>query len=252
MRDSYLLHGRRVLITGGGTGLGFSIARSFIEQGAKAVISGRRKDVLEKACRELGENSSYFQNDLSRLDDIPAFVENIESNAGPVDILVNNAGIHLKKDLLEVSDLEYEAIILINQQAVFALTREVAKHMKRRQSGVIIMISSMSSQYGIPKVIAYTASKAAIEGMTRAMAVELSPFGIRVNCIAPGFIKTEMLAKALDGDTNRKARILERTPLHRLGEPSDIANAAVFLASAAASYINGIILPIDGGNSIGF
>jgi NAD(P)-dependent dehydrogenase (short-subunit alcohol dehydrogenase family) len=252
MTESYMLKDRRVLITGGGTGLGLSIARSFIEQGAKAVISGRRKDVLEKACRELGENCTYFQNDLSRLEEIPAFVESIETDAGPLDILVNNAGIHLKKDMLEVSDHEYESIILINQQAVFALTREVAKYMKKRQTGTIIMISSMSSQYGIPKVIAYTASKAAVEGMTRAMAVELSLFGIRVNCIAPGFIKTEMLAKALDGDTARKARVLDRTPLHRLGEPEDIANAAVFLASAAASYINGVILPVDGGNSIGF
>lgn len=252
MTTSYLLNDRRVLITGGGTGLGFSIARSFIEQGATAIISGRKKAVLEKACQALGENCIYFQNDLSKLQDIPAFVENIESNAGPVDILVNNAGIHLKKDLLEVSDREYESIILINQQAVFALSREVAKHMKSRQSGVIIMISSMSSQYGIPKVIAYTASKAAVEGMTRAMAVELSPFGIRVNCIAPGFIRTEMLAKALDGDAARKARILERTPLHRMGESADIANAVVFLSSAAASYINGVILPVDGGNSIGF
>jgi gluconate 5-dehydrogenase len=252
MGDIYSLSGKRVLITGGATGLGFAMAQAFIRQGALVVISGRRKNLLEKACLELGENCSYFQNDLAKLKEIPAFVEKIETKAGPLDILINNAGIHLKKDLLEVNDSEFENIILINQQAVFALTREVAKYMKKRQNGSIIMISSMSSQYGIPKVIAYTASKSAIEGMTRAMAVELSPFGIKVNCIAPGFIKTGMSAKALDGDPERKKRILERTPLHRLGDPSDIANAAVFLASEAASFINGIILPVDGGNSIGF
>ncbi len=252
MGDFFSLNRKRVLITGGATGLGFAMAQAFIRQGAKIVISGRRMDLLEKACAELGENCSYFQNDLSKLDEIPAFVAKIETIAGPLDILVNNAGIHLKKELLEVSDREYESIILINQCAVFSLSREVAKYMKKRQNGSIIMISSMSSQYGIPKVIAYTASKSAVEGMTRAMAVELSPFGIRVNCIAPGFITTEMSAKALDGDPDRKTRILERTPLHRLGDPADIANAAVFLASGAASFINGVILPVDGGNSIGF
>ena len=252
MGDIFSLNGKRVLITGGATGLGFAMAQAFIRQGASVVISGRRKDLLEKACLDLGENCSYFQNDLAKLHDIPAFVEKIEAGEGPIDILVNNAGIHLKKELLEVSDLEYESIILINQRAVFALTREVAKYMKNRQKGSIIMISSMSSQYGIPKVIAYTASKSAVEGMTRAMAVELSPFGIRVNCIAPGFIQTEMSAKALDGDLDRKTRILERTPLHHLGDPADIAYAVVFLASGAASFINGVILPVDGGNSIGF
>jgi len=252
MKETYFLNNKRVLITGGGSGLGFSIARAFVEQGAKAIISGRRKDLLEKACSELGGNCSFFQNDLSKLDKIPAFIENIESGEGPIDILVNNAGVHMKKDMLDVSDSEYESIIRINQQAVFTLSREVAKFMKQRQMGSIIMISSMASQYGLPKVIAYTASKSAVEGMTRAMAVELSEFGIRVNCIAPGFISTEMSAKALDGDPERKARVLERTPLHRLGEPADIANAAVFLASEAASFINGVVLPVDGGNSIGF
>jgi len=252
MRDRYFLNNKRVLITGGGSGLGFSIARAFIEHGAKVVISGRRKDLLEKACKDLGENCRYLQNDLSKLEDIPAFIETIESSEGPIDILVNNAGIHMKKDILEVSDSEFESIILINQQAVFAVSREVARFMKLRQKGSIIMVSSMASQYGLPKVIAYTASKSAVEGMTRAMAVELSIYGIRVNCIAPGFISTEMSAKALDGDPERKARVLERTPLHRLGEPVDIANAAVFLASEAASFINGVVLPVDGGNSIGF
>jgi gluconate 5-dehydrogenase len=135
---------------------------------------------------------------------------------------------------------------------VFALTREVAKSMVVRGAGSIIMISSMASQYGIPEVVAYTASKAAIEGMTRALAVEWSPSGVRVNCIAPGFIVTPMSSKALDGDPVRKARILSRTPMGKLGEPSDVANAALFLASSQAKYITGVVLPVDGGNAIGF
>ncbi len=114
------------------------------------------------------------------------------------------------------------------------------------------MISSMASQYGIPKVIAYTAAKSAVEGMTRALAVELSPDGIRINCVAPGFIKTDMSSKALDNDLERKRKVLSRTPIGHLGDPEDVANAVLFLVSDAAKYITGVVLPVDGGNSIGF
>jgi gluconate 5-dehydrogenase len=171
---------------------------------------------------------------------------------GEIDVLVNNAGINFKKDALHVSNQEYQEVIQTNQTAVFALTREVAKSMARRGGGNIIMISSMASQYGIPKVISYTASKSAVEGMTRALAVEWAVHGIRVNCIAPGFIATAMSSKALDNDPERKARVLARTPMGKLGEPADVANAALFLASAQAKYITGIVLQVDGGNSIGF
>ena len=119
-------------------------------------------------------------------------------------------------------------------------------------SGVILNISSMASQYGIPNVIAYTAAKSAIEGMTRAMAVELSPIGIRVNCIAPGFIYTDMSSKALNDDPVRKAKVIGRTPLGKLGQPKDVAQAAYFLCSDESEFITGAILPVDGGNSIGF
>jgi NAD(P)-dependent dehydrogenase (short-subunit alcohol dehydrogenase family) len=124
--------------------------------------------------------------------------------------------------------------------------------MIKKGKGNIINISSMASQYGLPKVIAYTASKSAIEGMTRAMAVELSPKGILVNCIAPGFIATDMSGKALNGDVERMRKVLSRTPLGKLGNPADVAEAAYFLASEKSGYLTGIILPVDGGNSIGF
>jgi NAD(P)-dependent dehydrogenase (short-subunit alcohol dehydrogenase family) len=119
-------------------------------------------------------------------------------------------------------------------------------------SGSIINISSMAAQYGLPKVIAYSASKTAIDGMTRAMAVELSPKGIRINAIAPGFIETDMTAKALNSDPERKQKVFGRTPMGYMGKPDDIGEAALFLASDAAKYITGVILPVDGGNSIGF
>ena len=191
--------------------------------------------------------------DLSDLSSIPQLVNNIIEKHGRIDILVNNAGINMKKEFTEVTDEEFQKILLTNVTAVFSLSREVVKCMLEKQiKGSIVNISSMASQYGIPKVIAYTASKSAIEGMTRAMAVDLSPKGIRVNCIAPGFIATDMSAKALNNDPERKNKVLSRTPMGQLGEPADIGDAAVFLASDAAKYITGVILPVDGGNSIGF
>ena len=159
----------------------------------------------------------------------------------------------MKKEFTDVTDEDFGRIIQTNVTAVFALSREVVKCMlENGTKGSIINISSMASQYGIPKVIAYTASKSAIEGMTRAMATELSPKGIRINCIAPGFIATDMSAKALNNDPERKAKAMGRTPMGELGQPSDIGDAAVFLASDASKYITGVILPVDGGNSIGF
>ena len=158
----------------------------------------------------------------------------------------------MKKEFTEVTDEEFQKIMQTNVAAVFSLSREVVKCMLERGGGAIINISSMASQYGIPKVIAYTASKAAIEGMTRAMAVELSPKGIRVNCVAPGFIATDMSAKALNNDPERKQKALSRTPMGELGHPSDVGDAVLFLASDAARYITGVVLPVDGGNSIGF
>jgi NAD(P)-dependent dehydrogenase (short-subunit alcohol dehydrogenase family) len=124
--------------------------------------------------------------------------------------------------------------------------------MLKQKSGCIIHISSMAAQYGIPYVIAYTAAKTGIEGMTRAMAVELSPNGIRVNCVAPGFIETKMSAKALNDDPQRKQKVLSRTPMGKLGLPEDVAEAILYLSSDAAKYLTGVILPVDGGNSIGF
>jgi NAD(P)-dependent dehydrogenase (short-subunit alcohol dehydrogenase family) len=179
-------------------------------------------------------------------------VNEIENRYGTIDILVNNAGINLKKEFTEVTDEEFQQILLTNVSAVFSLSREVVKKMLLVGHGCIINISSMASQYGLPKVIAYTASKAAIEGMTKAMAVELSPMGIRVNCIAPGFIATDMSSKALNGDTERMQKVLSRTPMGKLGQPSEVADAALFLASDTAKYITGAVLPVDGGNSIGF
>ena len=246
------MQSKTAIVTGGGSGLGLAIAQLFIKKGLRVVIVGRTAQRLHEACEVLGENATHEGCDLSDLNKIPGLINTIEANHGQIDILVNNAGMHLKKPLIEVSDEEYQQVILTNQKSVFSISREVAKHMIDQQSGVILNISSMASQYGIPNVIAYTAAKSAIEGMTRAMAVELSPIGIRVNCIAPGFIYTDMSSKALNNDPERKAKVLGRTPLGTLGKPNDVANAAYFLCSDEAAFITGAVLPVDGGNSIGF
>lgn len=246
------LHDKNVLVTGGANGIGFAIAAAFAANHANVIIVGRNSEKLKLAQKQLGEKVGGLAFDLNKIDHLPELVGKIKQTGGEIDVLVNNAGINFKKEALHVSNQEYQEVIQTNQTAVFALTREIAKSMARRGGGNIIMISSMAAQYGIPKVISYTASKAAVEGMTRAMAVEWAAYGIRVNCIAPGFITTAMSSRALDHDPERKARVLARTPMGKLGEPADVANAVLFLASAQAKYITGIVLPVDGGNSIGF
>ncbi len=240
------------IVTGGGSGIGLAIAERFIQTNIKTIIIGRSATKLAEAKKLLGDGCITISYDLNNLSGIPALVETIIKEHGTIDILINNAGINSKKDLIDVSDEDFQQIISTNINAMFTLSREVIKTMLPNKKGSIVNISSMASQYGIPKVIAYTASKSAIEGMTRAMAVELSPNGIRVNCIAPGFIATEMSAKALNNDAERKAKVMGRTPMGFMGEPSDIGEAALFLASDAAKYITGVVLPVDGGNSIGF
>lgn len=242
---------KTAIVTGGNSGLGYATAKKLCDNDITTYIIGRSKDKTEEACKEIGENAIPVIYDLNNIAGIPAMIENLAKN-NPIDILVNNAGINLKKDFLEVTDEDFLSIIHTNVLSVFAISKAVVKNMKENNGGSIVNISSMASQYGIPKVIAYSASKGAIESMTRAMAVELAPFGVRVNCIAPGFIKTKMSAKALDNDPERKNKVLSRTPMGILGEPSDIADAVYYFASNEAKFTTGTILPVDGGNSIGF
>ncbi|MEO6733402.1 MAG: SDR family oxidoreductase [Ferruginibacter sp.] len=240
------------IVTGGGSGLGYAIAEKFTQSGIQTIISGRDEKKLNAAKEQLGENCFAMRCDLNNLASIPAFIENVMQQFGQIDILVNNAGINMKKNFTEVTDEEFQSVLTTNVCSVFAISRETVKCMLEKRSGNIINISSMAAQYGLPKVIAYSASKTAIDGMTRAMAVELSPKGIRVNAIAPGFIYSAMTDQALNSDPERKAKVFGRTPMGHMGQPVDIGEAAYFLASDAAKYITGVILPVDGGNSIGF
>ena len=241
------------IVTGGGSGIGFAIAEKFVRNNIRTIIIGRNQKKLDDAKEKLGDLCEPISYDINDLQGMPGLVTGILQRFGRIDILVNNAGINLKKEFTEVTDDDFQKIQLTNVTAVFTLSREVVRSMvERKLAGCIINISSMAAQYGLPKVIGYSASKTAIEGMTRAMAVELAPKGIRINCIAPGFIVTDMSGTALNNDPDRKQRAMARTPMGKFGEPSDIGEAAFFLASDGAKYITGVVLPVDGGNSIGF
>lgn len=253
MKNSpFNLQDKTALITGGGSGLGFGIAKAFTEAGCRVIITGRRENVLKDACNELGGLAAYIVNDITELDSIPGLVDEAEKQYGPVDILINNAGINMKKYALDVTDEEFANILDTNLNGLFALAREMGKKMVNRNQGSIINITSMAAIYGIPGVTAYTASKTGVLGLTRALAVDLSPHGVRVNAIAPGFIETPMSKKAFESDPARKEKVISRTPMKKLGSPDDVAFASIYLASDASKFITGINLPVDGGNSIGF
>jgi gluconate 5-dehydrogenase len=248
----FRLDGELALITGGGTGLGLGVARCMAMAGARVVIVGRREAVLQGAARELGPQASYAVHDVTDLERASELARRVEQEVGPVSILVNNAGIHLKKPALETTEAEFLQVFNTHVTGAFALTRAVAPGMIERRHGSILFMASMASLFGIPQVVAYTAAKSAYLGLVNALTSELSPSGVRVNAIAPGWIESEMSRKALEKDPERKNRILARTPMSRLGQPGDIGHAAVYLSSPAASFVTGVVLPVDGGANVGF
>jgi NAD(P)-dependent dehydrogenase (short-subunit alcohol dehydrogenase family) len=254
MLKSFDLTGETALITGGGTGLGFGMARCFVEAGAKVALVGRRETELKKATAELGKAATYVAADITELDRAAELVRRASEAAGgsPISILVNNAGIHVKKPAAQTTPAEFNSVLQTHVLAAHALTAAVLPGMIQRKHGSILFTASMTSLFGIPLVIAYSAAKSAYLGMVRSLAVETGPHGVRVNAIAPGWIESDMLRKALAGDEQRTNKILSRTPMNRFGDPQDIGWAAVYLCSPAARFVTGVVLPVDGGVSIGF
>ena len=246
------LTGQTALITGGGTGLGLGMAQCLAAAGARVVLVGRREAELTAACAAIGSVAQALPGDITRLESIPALVEQAERQAGPISILINNAGVHLKKPALETSDAEFAMVLQTHVNGAFALTREVGKRMVARRVGSVIFTASMASLMGIPLVVAYSAAKCAYRGIVSTLATEWGPHGVRVNAIAPGWITSAMMEKALNNDPARKAKILGRTPLNRFGEASDIGWTAVYLASPAAKFVTGVMLPVDGGAAESF
>lgn len=249
---SFRLDGQIAMVTGGGTGLGLAIAKALANAGAKTALVGRRPKTLADACDQIGPSASSWQADVTDLATLPDLVSRIETQLGPLDILVNNAGVHLKKPALETSDDEFFNVIQTHLLASFTLTREVVKRMLPLGRGSVLFIGSMASLFGIPEVAAYTAAKAAVVGLTKALAVEWSSQGVRVNAIAPGWIDSGMARIALAKDPARQDKIVSRTPMQRLGDDIDIGAAAVYLCSPAAQFVTGTTHVVDGGVSIGF
>jgi gluconate 5-dehydrogenase len=251
-RSAFSLVDQVAMVTGGGTGLGLAMARCFVSAGARVVLVGRRAEVLERAAAELGDAATVIPADVNDLDPLPALVARAEREAGPIDILVNNAGFHRRKPALETADDELAAMLRTHVNASFALSREAAKGMLTRGRGNVVFIGSMASVMGIPDVSTYTVAKTAVVGMTRSLAVEWSGRGVRVNAILPGWIDAGVAVKTLDQDPARKAKILSRTPMGRLGDAEDVGWAAVYFCSPAAKFVTGTTLCVDGGASIGF
>lgn len=252
-RTPFSLAGECALITGGGSGIGLAIARCMVEAGARVVLAGRREALLAGAVEALGRAARYVVHDVTELERAPFLVEQAEAAAGrPLSIMVNNAGIHLKKPAAETTDAEFQSILTTHLCAAHALNRAVLPGMLDRKHGSILLIGSMASLFGIPLVMAYSTAKTGMLGMVRSLSSEVSGKGVRVNAIAPGWIETPMMRRALDGDPERQGKILSRTPAKSFGQPNDIGWAAVYLSSPAAAFVTGVCLPVDGGASIGF
>lgn len=252
MNDPFSLAGETALITGGGSGLGLGIARSFVQAGARVVLVGRREEVLQKAASELGSAADWIAHDILQLGEAKSLVKVAIDRVGPISILVNNAGIHIKKPAVDLTPEEFSSVLQTHLVAAFSLTRELLPEMIERRHGSVLFSASMASLIGLPLVSAYSAAKAGHLGLVRSLATEVSQYGVRVNAIAPGWIESDMMRSALNGDPTRSAKVLGRTPMNRFGEPEDIGWAATYLCSPAAKFVTGVVLPVDGGASIGF
>lgn len=242
-----MLEGKIAIITGGTRGIGFETARTFAKNGAKVIIFGSREATVDKAVNELNtsglEVAGYWPN-LNDYDDVQKTIDQIVTDYGRIDILVNNAGISANQPIESTTPEDFNKIIDLNIRAMFYVTKAVVPTMKKQGGGVILNTSSMVSIYGQPSGVGYPTSKFAVNGMTKSLARELAPSGIRVNAVAPGVTNTDMIASLPEAQL---APIVKTIPLGRIGEPSDIANAFLFLASDLASYVTGEILQVDGG-----
>ncbi|MCI8466886.1 MAG: 3-oxoacyl-ACP reductase FabG [Bacilli bacterium] len=241
-----MLEERVAVITGGTRGIGLETVRLFCENKAKVVFFGSKEESVSKALKELKnlgiEAKGYYPN-LMDFESVKKTIDDIISEFGKIDILVNNAGISAHKKIEETTTSEFSQIMDLNVKAIFNLCKAVVPYMKEQKSGVILNTSSMVSIYGQPSGVGYPTSKFAVNGLTKSLARELAPFGIRVNAVAPGITKTDMVS-SLNEEMIKP--LIQSIPLGRIGEPRDIANAFLFLASDMASYITGEILSVDG------
>ncbi len=248
----FSLAGQTALITGGGTGIGLATAQCLAACGARVIVAGRREAELAKAVAAIGPAASAQVLDVADLKSIPGIAAELRAQHGPISILINNAGINLKKPFAETNDADLLSILQTNVVGANALTHALLPQLRESGRGSVVFTSSMAAIFGLPKVTAYSIAKSALTGAVRSLAVELGAENIRVNAVAPGWIETEMTRKAFANEPARKEKIINRTPLGRMGEPTDIGWAVAYLCSPAAKFVTGTILVVDGGASIGF
>ncbi len=248
MLDSFNLSGKVALVTGANTGLGQGIAIALAQAGAQICLVGRTEpSETHAAIDRMGVKSHVILRDLSSSDGLESVVSDTHDTLGGLDILVNNAGIIQRNDALDFTVEQWDSVMNINLRSLFFFSQAAAKYfVVNNQRGKIINIASMLSFQGGVRVPSYTASKNGVLGLTKALANEWADKGINVNAIAPGYFITNNTA-ALQADAVRSTEILSRIPAKRWGTPADLGGAAVFLASAAADYVHGITLPVDGG-----
>ena len=242
------LQNKVAIITGGSRGIGYATAEAFLREGAAVIIGASSEATATRAVESLKKSFSDATVDgiwpkLDDLNDVKKVFQRVAEKYGCIDILVNNAGISESTPFLNYTEETFDKVMDLNVKGVFTATKAAAECMAERGQGVILSTSSMVSISGQPSGFAYPASKFAVNGMTVSLARELGPKGIRVNAVAPGITETDMM-KAVPKEVIEP--MIQRIPLRRLGQPEDIANAFVFLASDEASYITGVILSVDG------
>jgi NAD(P)-dependent dehydrogenase (short-subunit alcohol dehydrogenase family) len=246
------LAGRVALVTGASRGIGQAIASALGAAGAGVACAARSEDLVAATAasiRRAGGEARAFRMDVTHPDEIAATIAGVERDLGLVDILVNNAGVLLQKPAVALGDDEWELVLATNLTSMFRCARAVATSMIARSGGRIINIGSIWGRVGVPQYVAYCVSKAGVDGLTRALAAEWARHGIRVNCLAPGHVRTDFSAEAM-ADERARNRILSHIPLRRLAEPGEVGELAVYLASPASDFITGQTIYLDGGETI--
>ena len=241
-----MLEGKVAIITGGTRGIGLAIVKKFLENGAKVALLGSKEESVTNALNELKEQEGKvigFYPDLTNMSEVKETFQKVVDSFGKIDILVINGGVSSSTKIEEYTIEEYDKIANVNMKGVFVCSKEAVPFLKETK-GSIINISSMVSIYGQPAGCVYPMSKFAVNGLTKSLSRELAPLGIRVNAVAPGITKTDMVASLPD---EMIKPLIATIPLGRIGEPVDIANACLFLASSMASYVTGEIMQVDGG-----
>ena len=251
MRD-FSLEGRVALVTGAGRGIGRAIAVALGGAGAAVACAGRSSEQVQAVAALVtaaGGRARAVRMDVTRPDEIAAGVEEAGAALGPVDVLVNNAGITLDKKTTEVTDEDWETVLATNLTSMFRCARAVAPGMMRLERGKIINIGSMYGVIGVPRYAAYCASKAAVDGLTRSLAAEWARHGIQVNCLAPGYVNTD-IPRAAMADARTRELFLSKVPARRIGEPDEVGALAVYLASPASDFMTGQTVYLDGGQTM--